>query len=106
VWRQDHNAVTHQDPGFIDLVANKKADIIRVYLPPDANTLLAVSDRCLRKTTKEATISVELDDQGKVAGVMPSPTMNAAETACIKGALAAMPPTEGLREIVYRLRPQ
>ena len=48
VWRQDHNGFTHQDPGFIDLVANKKADIIRVYLPPDANTLLAVTDHCLR----------------------------------------------------------
>ena len=48
VWRQDHNGFTHQDPGFIDLVANKKADIIRVYLPPDANTLLTVTDHCLR----------------------------------------------------------
>ena len=48
VWRQDHNGFTHQDPGFIDLVANKKADIIRVYLPPDANTLLSVTDHCLR----------------------------------------------------------
>ena len=48
VWRQDHNGFSHQDPGFIDHVVNKKADIIRVYLPPDANTLLAVSDRCLR----------------------------------------------------------
>jgi xylulose-5-phosphate/fructose-6-phosphate phosphoketolase len=48
VWRQDHNGFTHQDPGFIDLVVNKKADIIRVYLPPDANSLLAVADNCLR----------------------------------------------------------
>jgi len=48
VWRQDHNGFSHQDPGFIDHVANKKADIIRVYLPPDANTLLYVTDRCLR----------------------------------------------------------
>jgi xylulose-5-phosphate/fructose-6-phosphate phosphoketolase len=48
VWRQDHNGFSHQDPGFIDHVVNKKADIIRVYLPPDANTLLYVTDKCLR----------------------------------------------------------
>jgi len=48
VWRQDHNGFSHQDPGFIDLVVNKKAEIIRVYLPPDANTLLSVTDHCLR----------------------------------------------------------
>lgn len=48
VWRQDHNGFSHQDPGFIDHVANKKADIIRVYLPPDANTLLSVVDHCAR----------------------------------------------------------
>ncbi len=48
VWRQDHNGFSHQDPGFIDHVVNKKADIIRVYLPPDANTLLCVTDTCLR----------------------------------------------------------
>jgi xylulose-5-phosphate/fructose-6-phosphate phosphoketolase len=48
VWRQDHNGFSHQDPGFIDHVVNKKADIVRVYLPPDANTLLVVADRCLR----------------------------------------------------------
>ncbi|RIX46045.1 MAG: phosphoketolase family protein [Rhodocyclales bacterium GT-UBC] len=48
VWRQDHNGFSHQDPGFIDHVVNKKADIIRVYLPPDANTLLYVTDRCLK----------------------------------------------------------
>ncbi|VAW87491.1 Xylulose-5-phosphate phosphoketolase @ Fructose-6-phosphate phosphoketolase [hydrothermal vent metagenome] len=48
VWRQDHNGFSHQDPGFIDHVVNKKADIIRVYLPPDANTLLHVTDTCLR----------------------------------------------------------
>jgi xylulose-5-phosphate/fructose-6-phosphate phosphoketolase len=48
VWRQDHNGFTHQDPGFIDHVANKKAGIIRVYLPPDANCLLSVADHCLR----------------------------------------------------------
>jgi xylulose-5-phosphate/fructose-6-phosphate phosphoketolase len=48
VWRQDHNGFSHQDPGFIDHVVNKKADIVRVYLPPDANTLLSVADHCLR----------------------------------------------------------
>ena len=48
VWRQDHNGFSHQDPGFIDHVVNKKADVIRVYLPPDANTLLFVTDKCLR----------------------------------------------------------
>jgi xylulose-5-phosphate/fructose-6-phosphate phosphoketolase len=50
VWRQDHNGFSHQDPGFIDLVANKSASVVRVYLPPDANTLLAVADHCLRST--------------------------------------------------------
>lgn len=48
VWRQDHNGFSHQDPGFVDLVANKSADIIRVYFPPDANTLLWVADHCLK----------------------------------------------------------
>src|SRR5207253_440962 len=48
VWRQDHNGFSHQDPGFIDHVMNKKAEIIRVYLPPDTNTLLSVGDHCLR----------------------------------------------------------
>ena len=48
VWRQDHNGFSHQDPGFIDHVVNKKADVIRVYLPPDANTLLYITDKCLR----------------------------------------------------------
>ena len=48
VWRQDHNGFSHQDPGFIDHVVNKKANVVRVYLPPDANTLLSVTDHCLR----------------------------------------------------------
>ena len=48
VWRQDHNGFTHQDPGFIDVVVNKKAEVVRVYLPPDANTLLVTIDECLR----------------------------------------------------------
>jgi xylulose-5-phosphate/fructose-6-phosphate phosphoketolase len=48
VWRQDHNGFSHQDPGFLDVVLNKKAEVVRVYLPPDANTLLSVGDHCLR----------------------------------------------------------
>src|SRR5690606_22473889 len=48
VWRQDHNGFSHQDPGFLDVVVNKKASVVRVYLPPDANTLLSVTDHCLR----------------------------------------------------------
>src|SRR4029078_12918227 len=48
VWRQDHNGFSHQDPGFIDHVVNKKAEVVRVYLPPDANTLLSVTNHCLR----------------------------------------------------------
>jgi xylulose-5-phosphate/fructose-6-phosphate phosphoketolase len=48
VWRQDHNGFSHQDPGFVDHVVNKKAEVVRVYLPPDANTLLSVADHCLR----------------------------------------------------------
>jgi xylulose-5-phosphate/fructose-6-phosphate phosphoketolase len=48
VWRQDHNGFSHQDPGFLDVVVNKKAEVVRVYLPPDANTLLSVTDHCLR----------------------------------------------------------
>ena len=50
VWRQDHNGFSHQDPGFIDAVVNKTGDVVRVYLPPDANTLLSVADHCLRST--------------------------------------------------------
>jgi xylulose-5-phosphate/fructose-6-phosphate phosphoketolase len=50
VWRQDHNGFSHQDPGFIDVVANKSPSVVRVYLPPDANTLLSVADHCLRST--------------------------------------------------------
>jgi xylulose-5-phosphate/fructose-6-phosphate phosphoketolase len=50
VWRQDHNGFTHQDPGFLDVVANKSPDVVRIYLPPDGNTLLSVTDHCLRST--------------------------------------------------------
>ena len=79
VWRQDHNGFTHQDPGFIDLVANKKADIIRVYLPPDANTLLTVTDQCLRSRHYVNVI---------VAGKQPSPQwldMESAVKHCTAG---------------------
>jgi len=65
VWRQDHNGFSHQDPGFIDHVVNKKADIIRVYLPPDANCLLSVTDHCLRTRDYVNVI---------VAGKQPSPS--------------------------------
>src|SRR5438132_9720978 len=50
VWRQDHNGFTHQDPGFLDVVANKSPSVTRIYLPPDANCLLSVADHCLRST--------------------------------------------------------
>ena len=65
VWRQDHNGFSHQDPGFIDHVVNKKAEVIRVYLPPDANTLLSVADHCLRSRGYVNVI---------VAGKQPAPT--------------------------------
>ena len=79
VWRQDHNGFSHQDPGFIDHVLNKKADIIRVYLPPDANTLLYVTDRCLRSRNFINVI---------VAGKQPQPqwlAMDAAIKHCTSG---------------------
>jgi xylulose-5-phosphate/fructose-6-phosphate phosphoketolase len=80
VWRQDHNGFSHQDPGFIDHVVNKKADVIRVYLPPDANTLLVVADKCLRSRDKVNVI---------VAGKQPALnylTMEQAITHCERGA--------------------
>ncbi len=79
VWRQDHNGFSHQDPGFVDLVTNKKADIVRVYLPPDANTLLWVADHVLRTYDRINVI---------VAGKQPSPqwlTMREAITHCEAG---------------------
>ncbi|MEA2135839.1 MAG: xylulose-5-phosphate/fructose-6-phosphate phosphoketolase [Solirubrobacteraceae bacterium] len=79
VWRQDHNGFSHQDPGFIDHVVNKKADIVRVWLPPDANTLLAVADQCLRSRDLVNVI---------VAGKQPAPQfldMDAAIRHCTKG---------------------
>jgi xylulose-5-phosphate/fructose-6-phosphate phosphoketolase len=79
VWRQDHNGFSHQDPGFIDHVVNKKADVIRVYLPPDANTLLSVGDHCLRSRQYVNVI---------VAGKQPAPTWLAMDDAvlhCTRG---------------------
>ncbi len=79
VWRQDHNGFSHQDPGFIDHVVNKKSDVIRVYLPPDANTLLCVTDRCLRSRNLVNVI---------VAGKQPAPQwlgMDAAIRHCATG---------------------
>ena len=79
VWRQDHNGFSHQDPGFIDHVVNKKADIIRVYLPPDTNCLLSVADHCLRSRDYVNVV---------VAGKQPQPTwlgMDDAVLHCTRG---------------------
>jgi xylulose-5-phosphate/fructose-6-phosphate phosphoketolase len=80
VWRQDHNGFSHQDPGFIDHVVNKKAEVIRVYLPPDTNTLLSVADHCLRSRHYVNVI---------VAGKQPYPnwlSMDDAVIHCTRGA--------------------
>ncbi|HEY2857841.1 MAG TPA: phosphoketolase family protein [Terracidiphilus sp.] len=79
VWRQDHNGFSHQDPGFIDHLLNKKADVVRIYLPPDANTLLSVADHCLRSRNYINLI---------VAGKQPAPqwlNMDEAIAHCTKG---------------------
>ncbi len=79
VWRQDHNGFTHQDPGFIDQVINKKAEVVRVYLPPDANCLLSVMDHCLRSLHYVNVV---------IAGKHPAPqwlTMEAAAKHCAQG---------------------
>jgi xylulose-5-phosphate/fructose-6-phosphate phosphoketolase len=79
VWRQDHNGFSHQDPGFIDHLLNKKADVVRIYLPPDANTLLSVADHCLRSRNYINLI---------VAGKQPAPqwlTMDEAVAHCTVG---------------------
>ncbi len=79
VWRQDHNGFTHQDPGFIDHVVNKKAGVVRVYLPPDANCLLSVMDHCLRSRHYVNVV---------IAGKHPAPqwlAMDAAVTHCAEG---------------------
>jgi xylulose-5-phosphate/fructose-6-phosphate phosphoketolase len=80
VWRQDHNGFSHQDPGFIDHVANKKSDVVRIYLPPDANTLLSVADHCLRSRNYVNLI---------IAGKTPAPQwldIDAAVRHCTAGA--------------------
>jgi xylulose-5-phosphate/fructose-6-phosphate phosphoketolase len=79
VWRQDHNGFSHQDPGFIDTVVNKKANVVRVYLPPDANTLLSVTDHCLKSRNYVNVI---------IAGKQPQPqwlTMEEAVSHCSAG---------------------
>jgi len=79
VWRQDHNGFSHQDPGFIDHVVNKKAEVVRVYLPPDANTLLSTYDHCLRSRQYVNVV---------VAGKQPAPnflTMDQAVAHCTRG---------------------
>jgi len=79
VWRQDHNGFSHQDPGFIDHVVNKKAEVIRIYLPPDANTLLSVTDHCLRSRNYVNVV---------VAGKQPAPQwldMDEAVSHCTAG---------------------
>jgi Phosphoketolase len=79
VWRQDHNGFSHQDPGFVDLVANKTADVVRIYLPPDANTLLWVADHCLKTWNRINVI---------VAGKQPEPqwlTIDEAADHCKAG---------------------
>jgi xylulose-5-phosphate/fructose-6-phosphate phosphoketolase len=79
VWRQDHNGFSHQDPGFLDHVVNKKAEVVRVYLPPDANTLLSVTDHCLRSRDYVNVI---------VAGKQPAPQwldIDAAVRHCATG---------------------
>jgi xylulose-5-phosphate/fructose-6-phosphate phosphoketolase len=79
VWRQDHNGFSHQDPGFIDHVVNKKGEVVRVYLPPDANCLLSVTDHCLRSTNYVNVV---------VAGKQPAPqwlTMDEAVKHCAAG---------------------
>jgi xylulose-5-phosphate/fructose-6-phosphate phosphoketolase len=79
VWRQDHNGFSHQDPGFIDHLMNKKADVVRIYLPPDANTLLSVADHCLRSRNYINLI---------VAGKQPAPqwmTIDEAVAHCTTG---------------------
>ena len=69
VWRQDHNGFSHQDPGFIDHVVNKKANIIRVFLPPDANTLLCVTDACLRSRNLVNVVVAGKNDQPQWLGI-------------------------------------
>jgi xylulose-5-phosphate/fructose-6-phosphate phosphoketolase len=80
VWRQDHNGFTHQDPGFLDVVVNKRAEVTRIYLPPDANCLLSVADHCLRS---ENYINVIVSDKQPHLQYL---TMDEAITHCTRGA--------------------
>ena len=97
VWRQDHNGFSHQDPGFIDLVTNKGPSVVRIYLPPDANTLLAVADHCLRSTDyinvivadKQKHLQFTTIDEaivhcakGSASGRAPAPTPARSRTSC------------------------
>jgi xylulose-5-phosphate/fructose-6-phosphate phosphoketolase len=79
VWRQDHNGFTHQDPGFLDVVTNKSADVVRIYLPPDANCLLSVADHCLRSRDYVNVIVADKQDHLQYL------TMEDAVTHCAKG---------------------
>jgi xylulose-5-phosphate/fructose-6-phosphate phosphoketolase len=79
VWRQDHNGFTHQDPGFLDVVLNKSPDVCRIYMPPDANTLLCVADHCLKST---GYVNVIVSDKQKHLQYM---TMDQAIAHCTKG---------------------
>jgi xylulose-5-phosphate/fructose-6-phosphate phosphoketolase len=80
VWRQDHNGFTHQDPGFLDLVANKSPDVVRIYLPPDANCLVSVADHCLRSVNYINVIVADKKEHPQYLG------MDAAIAHCTKGA--------------------
>ena len=79
MWRQDHNGFTHQDPGFLDVVVNKSANVTRIYLPPDVNSLLSVADHCLRSQNY---VNVIVSDKQKHLQYL---TMDAAITHCTKG---------------------
>jgi xylulose-5-phosphate/fructose-6-phosphate phosphoketolase len=80
VWRQDHNGFTHQDPGFLDVVANKSPEVVRIYLPPDANTLLSVTDHCLRSINYVNVIVADKKEHPQYLD------MDAAIAHCTKGA--------------------
>jgi xylulose-5-phosphate/fructose-6-phosphate phosphoketolase len=113
VWRQDHNGFSHQDPGFIDHVVNKKAEIIRVYLPPDANTLLSVADHCLRSRNyvnvivagkQPALQFLSMDDAVLhcTRGISPNPSILtdsriASSTRCSRPTAQSCLPTTGIR---------
>jgi len=79
VWRQDHNGFTHQDPGFLDVVANKSPEVVRIYLPPDGNCLLSVTDHCLRSTNYVNVVVADKQDHLQFLG------MDEAIVHCTKG---------------------